>query len=123
MVEHAAVNRRVVGSSPTSGANSLLAHKNRAFSSGSQRPEQTKRAFGPGFGPALDREGVQKHRQHKKNTVPKFRLPHQTLLRSQWRDGHARALIEDRAQRLRAQVQEGRTHTRSLHEGAGGRRD
>ena len=119
MVEHAAVNRRVVGSSPTSGANSLLAHKNRAFSTGSQRPEQTNRAFGP----ALGERRCSETPSAQKNTVPKFRLPHQTLLRSQWRDGHARALIEDRAQRLRSPLQEGRTHARSLHEGAGGRRD
>ena len=36
---------------------------------------------------------------------------------------HARSLIEDRGQRLRPQVQEGRTHARSLHQGAGGRHD
>ena len=44
MVEHAAVNRRVVGSSPTSGANSLLALKNRAHLKILPKTRATKQA-------------------------------------------------------------------------------
>ena len=53
MVEHAAVNRRVVGSSPTSGANSLLAHKKGLIRKFFQRPEQQNRPIWSRFGPAL----------------------------------------------------------------------
>ena len=51
MVEHAAVNRRVVGSSPTSGANSLLAHKKGSFESSSKDQSNKTGRFGPALVP------------------------------------------------------------------------